>query len=78
MQLCSPLTFLSKLPFDNILLTLEFIASFVFFNIYFPNLDSFHQSIFIFLYSNENNIDCKLLITKSKYQKPEAKNPILN
>ena len=77
MQLCSPLTFLSKLPFDNILLTLEFIAV-TFYLTYFPNLNSFYQSIFIFLYSSENNIDCKLLITKSKFQKPEAKNPILN
>ena len=77
MQLCSPLTFLSKLPFGNILLTLEFIAVIRFFNIYFPNLNSFHQSIFIILYSSENNIDCKLLITKNNDQKPEAKNTVL-
>ena len=50
---------------------------FVLFNMYFPNLNSFHQSVFIILYSSENNIDCKLSITKNKYQKPEAKNPIL-
>ena len=49
----------------------------VLFNIYFPNLNSFHQSIFIILYSSENYIDCKLLITKNNDQKPEAKNPIL-
>ena len=46
---------------------------FVLFNIYFPNLNSFHQSIFIILYSSENYIDCKLLITKNNDQKPEAK-----
>ena len=33
----------------------------------FPNLNSFHQSIFIILYSRDKNIDCKLLITKNKY-----------
>ena len=50
-------------------------CSYVLFNIYFPNLNSFHQSIFIFLYSSENNIDCKLLITKNKYQKTGSKKP---
>ena len=64
-------------PYWQYLLTLEFIAVIRFFNIYFPNLNSFHQSIFIILYSSENNIDCKLLITKNNDQKLEAKNPIL-
>ena len=62
-------------PFGNILLTLEIIAVIRLFNIYFPNLNSFHQSIFIILYSSENYIDCKLLITKNNDQKQEAKKP---
>ena len=52
-------------------------CSYSFYLTYIPNLNSFHQSIFIILYSSENNIDCKLLITKNNDQKPEAKNPIL-
>ena len=46
---------------------------FVLFNIYFPNLNIFNQGI---LYSSENNIDCKLLMTKTKEQKSGKKNNI--
>ena len=45
---------------------------FVLFNIYFPNLNIFNKGIVI-LYSSENNIDCKLLITKTKEQKSSRK-----
>ena len=48
---------------------------FVLFNIYFPNLKSFQQNIFIIIYSSHNNIDCKLLITKNKYKTRKQKNP---
>ena len=46
---------------------------FVLFNIYFPNLNIFNKGYFNFLYSSENNIDCKLLITKTKSKKAAEK-----
>ena len=46
---------------------------FVLFTIYFPNLNIFNQGIFLILYSSENNIDCKLLITKTQIKKAAEK-----
>ena len=46
---------------------------FVLFNIYFPNLNIFNQGIFLIVYSSENNIDCKLLITKTQIKKAAEK-----
>ena len=64
-------------PFWQYLLTLEFIAVICFIYNIFSKFKELHQSILIILYSSENNIDCKLLITKINDQKPEAINPIL-